>query len=402
MRPDTGGTPPPGGEVRTNDMSGTNANEKAASQTILRTLADGTGGFMNATANDLAAALNRVAQEQDAYYLLTYTPAVESPEGSCHNLKVSVRRGGLTLRSRKGYCTTKPPAFLSASQPAGGLEGRAMGTEKGNFSAKVEAPWFYSQPGNALVNLVLEIEPNGFQFAKEKGHLHATLDVAGVAARNDGSAAARFSDKVNLDFPDQKGADAFLSAPYRYANQFDVAPGDYTLHVAFGQGDKKFGKAEIALAVGAWDGQTFSASGLALSHNAHPATDIAAALDPSLLEGPRTLISAGTQVTPTADSTFRVGERGFYYFEAYEPHSGNTPPVIMVRTRVLDRANGKQISDSGQLNAASFVKPGNGTVPIGLVLPSAGLPPGTYRLEVSVNDGSKPEPVMRAVDFEVK
>jgi VWFA-related protein len=402
LRPDSGGTQPVGSEVRNNDMSGTNAGEKAANQSILRALADGTGGFMITAANDLAAELNRVAQEQDAYYLLTYTPAVESPEGSCHNLKVSVRRGGLTLRSRKGYCTTRPPAFLSASQPGGGLEGRALGTEKGSFSVKMEAPYFYSQPGTARVNLVMEVDPMGFQFAKEKGRLHASLDVAGIAARKDGSEAARFSDKVNFDFPDQKGVDAFLSAPYRYTNQFDIAPGDYTLHVAFAQGEKNFGKAAIPLAVEAWNGQAFSASGLALSHNAHPATDIAAALDPSLLEGPQTLISAGTQVTPTGNSTFRVGERGFYYFEAYEPRLGNAPPAIMVRTRVLDGAGGKQISDSGQLNAASFVKPGNGTVPIGLVLPSAGLPAGTYRLEVSVNDGSKPEPVMRTVDFEVK
>jgi hypothetical protein len=268
--------------------------------------------------------------------------------------------------------------------------------------ATIQAPYFYSQPGTARVNLVMQVEPKGIQFAKEKGHLRAELDVAGVATRKDGSAAARFSDKVNLDFPNRQQADAFLSAPYRYTDQFDIAPGDYTLHVAVVEGEKNFGKAETSLQVAAWDGKTLSMSGVALSHSAHPATDMAATLDPSLLEGPRSLISAGTQVVPSGDSSFRTGERGFYYFEVYEPHMGNPAPAIMVRTRVLDRASGKQISDSGQLNAASFLKPGSSMVPVGLVLPSTGLQAGNYRLEVSVNDGSKAEPVVRTVDFEVK
>lgn len=396
------GTGQVAGPVVATDVTGTNAAQKAEDETILRALAGSTGGFMIAATNDLAAALNKVALEQDAYYLLTYTPAVESPEGSCHNLKVSVQRGGLTVRARKSYCTTKAPAFLSASQPAGGLEARATGTQAGNMATTIQAPYFYSQPGTARVNLVMEVEPKGIRFAKEKGHLRAKLDVAGVATRKDGSAAARFSDKVNLDFPNQQQADAFLSAPYRYADQFDIAPGDYTLHVAAAEGEKNFGKAETPLQVGAWDGQTLSVSGIALSHSAHPATDMAATLDPSLLEGPRSLISAGTQVVPSGDSSFRTGERGFYYFEVYEPHIGNPAPAIMVRTRVLDRASGKQISDSGQLNAANFLKPGSSMVPVGLVLPSTGLQEGTYRLEVSVNDGSRAEPVVRTVDFEVK
>jgi hypothetical protein len=61
-----------------------------------------------------------------------------------------------------------------------------------------------------------------------------------------------------------------------------------------------------------------------------------------------------------------------------------------------------EFGDQDQETEVTFVKPGNGTIPIGLVLPSAGLPAGTYRLGVTLNDGSRPEPVMRTMDFEVK
>jgi len=49
---------------------------------------------------------------------------------------------------------------------------------------------------------------------------------------------------------------------------------------------------------------------VALSHYAHPATDIEATLDPSLLEGPRAPVSTGMQIVPAGDSVFRAGDRG--------------------------------------------------------------------------------------------
>ena len=82
-------------------------------QSISSLLSDGTGGISFRTTNDLAASLGKVAQEQDQYYLLSYTPTVDSAEGSCHELKVKVDRGDLEVRARKSYCTSKPADLLS-------------------------------------------------------------------------------------------------------------------------------------------------------------------------------------------------------------------------------------------------------------------------------------------------
>jgi hypothetical protein len=61
-------------------------------QNIMHMLADGTGGFVIKNTNDLFAGLQKIGLEIDEYYILGYTPP-ESPEGSCHALKVKVDKG---------------------------------------------------------------------------------------------------------------------------------------------------------------------------------------------------------------------------------------------------------------------------------------------------------------------
>ena len=179
-------------------------------QNISASLADGTGGIAFLTDNDLAANLGKVAQEQDEYYLLAYTPTVDSAEGSCHELRVKVDRSDLEIRARKSYCTSKPVDLLSGKPAGQALETRAASGAAGNITAKMQLPWFYSSPNVARVNLAMDIMPSAMKFQKEKGKFHGEFDLAGVAYKADGGIAARVSDAVKLDFDSQQQADAFL------------------------------------------------------------------------------------------------------------------------------------------------------------------------------------------------
>jgi hypothetical protein len=381
-------------------------NPATPDQNLLAALADGTGGMLFATTNDLASSLGKVAIEQDHYYLLGYTPSVDAAEGTCHELNVKVDRSDLEVRARKGYCTSRPVDPLSGKPAGQALETRAASGAAGNITAKMQLPWFYSEPNVAQVDLAMDIVPSAMKFQKEKGKLHGEFDLAGIAYRPDGSVAARFSDTVKLDFDTQKQADEFLKTPYHYVNQFRIGPGQYNFRVAFSSessGPQGFGKVDVPLAVEPWNGQTLSMSGIALSHDSHPVADLAAGLDGSLLEGQRPLIAKGTEVVPTGTSQFHAGEPGFVYFEVYEPQLAKTDaqlPVVGVRTRVLDRATGQQKIDSGVKTVGSFMHPGNSTVPVMSPLPTAGLPAGHYKLEVSVMHTTG-DPVVRTVDFDV-
>jgi len=411
--------PGPGGNANsTTDASAVSSTQRGASarlsmltdlgtndQDAARLLSEGTGGISFTTTNDLAASLGKVAQEQDQYYLLTYSPAADSPEGSCHELRVKVDRSDLEVRARGSYCTSKQVDALSGKPAGAELEARAASGGPGNIVAKMQLPWFYEDPGAAKVDVVMDFVPSAMKFQKEKGKLHGEFDLAGVAMRADGSAAARVSDTVKVDYDTQAQADAFLKAPYHYENQFDILPGQYIFRMAFSDGSAGFGKAEMPLKVDGWDKKSLGASGIALSHDERPAADLAAGLDASLLEGMRPLVAKNTEVAPTGINQFHAGAPGFFYFEAYEPlladvKPGTAPPLLGVRTRVLSRASGTQVEDSGVKSVGSFMRAGNPVIPVVAPLPLTSLKAGAYRLEVTVmrQFGA---PVVRTADFDV-
>ena len=90
---------------------------------------------------------------------------------------------------------------------------------------------------------------------------------------------------------------------------------------------------------------------------------------------------------------------------AYEPllsaaKEGTPLPVVGVRTRVLDRASGQSKQDSGPQLIQSFMHAGNPVVPIVSPLPTATLPAGAYKLEVTVMRQTG-DPVIRTADFDV-
>ncbi len=370
-------------------------------------LAEGTGGLTFVGTSELAASLGKVAQEQDQYYLLGYTPLVEAAEGTCHELKVKVSRGDLEVRARQGYCTAKPADVLSGKPIGKDLEAKAASGAQPTITAKMQLPWFYTAPNVARVNLAMDINTSGVKFRHDKTGFHGEFDLAGTGSVSGGAVAARVSDTVKLDFLTQQQVDEFLVAPYHYENQFEIAPGSYSFRMAFSSGEQAFGKVELPLKIEPWSGQALSASGIALSRDAHPAASLASGLDVSLLEGIRPLISKGVEVVPAGNTGFRVGEKAFFYFEIYEPLLAAIPakpgaqlPPVSLRLRLLESATGKQLQDSGAKLVSSYMMPGNAVIPVQSVLPIEGLPAGKYAVEVRVMREAG-DPVVRTAEFEI-
>ena len=64
-------------------------------------IAKQTGGFLIKDSNNFQ--LNRIMEDQKGYYLLGFRPAEETFDQKFHNLKVRLKRKGLTVRTRKGF-----------------------------------------------------------------------------------------------------------------------------------------------------------------------------------------------------------------------------------------------------------------------------------------------------------
>jgi VWFA-related protein len=372
-----------------------------ANQDVLYMLAGGTGGFVIANTNDLLGGLERIGKEQNEYYILAYTPP-ESVEGSCHTLRVKVDRGGTNVRARSGYCYVKPVDLLAGKPVEQDLENRATGSQPGTVTASMQAPYFYTSPNTARVDVAIEIASESLKFEKVKGKLHSELNVLGIAYKPDGAIAARFSDTVKLDFENQKELAEFQKKPLHYENQFDVASGQYSFKVVFSSGGESFGKLEQPLIIDSNDGNQFGLSGLALSREVHKVSELETALDAELLEGRAPLVALGLQFTPTGTNRFKTTDPATMYAEIYEPLLvGANPPQVGVQLRLVDRKTGEQKIDSGVVEVANFIRAGNPVIAVGLKLPVSALAAGSYRAELTALD-SVGKSVVRSTDFEIE
>ncbi len=360
-------------------------------QEVLYMLANGTGGFVIANTNDLLGGLQKIGKEQNEYYLLAYAPP-ESPEGSCHEIKVKVNKGGLNLRSRTGYCNVKQVDLLSGKPIEKQMETMAAGSDAGSLkAAPMQVPFFYTATNTAKVFVAMDIPTSTIKFEKVKGKQHAEISVLGIATRPDGNIAARFSDSVKKDFEDKKDVEKFLAKPMHYENQFDLGSGEYNLKVVFTSAGAGFGKLEAPLKIEPYDTAQFGMSALALSGNFHR-RGADSNIEDQLVEGKTPLIAGALQFEPAGATRFKTGDQVAVYFEVYEPLMQEDPSKGKVdlagQMRILDRASGAQKLDSGGVPLTNFLRQGNPMTPVGLKLPLENLGAGGYKLEVKVVDSA--------------
>jgi VWFA-related protein len=74
-----------------------------AQVTQLRQIAESTGGLALVNRGDMTQAVKQIHEDNGSYYLLGYYPLPFARDGRFHEVKVSVRRPGLSVRARAGY-----------------------------------------------------------------------------------------------------------------------------------------------------------------------------------------------------------------------------------------------------------------------------------------------------------
>ena len=351
--------------------------------------------------NDVLGGLEKIGKEQSQYYVLGYSPS-ESPEGSCHTLKVKVERSGTIVRSRRGYCNVRPRDLLAGSTVEKRMQIQASADMAGNIRGSMEAPFFYVSPNTARVNLALEIPSDSIKFDKLKGKMHAEVNILGIAYRPDNAIAARFSDTVNLDFADQQEVDNFTKSPFHYENQFEISSGQYVFKVVFSSGNESFGKLEKPLVIDPYNGNQFALSGLVLSNQARRAPEQDPGSSFALLDRTR-LIAHGMEIIPSASNRFKTTESAAIYAEVYEPLlAAPHPPHVGIKVIVRDRKSGAKKLDIGIPNTDSSIEKGSLVIRLGLQLPLNSLTPGSYELQLGAADSAGHASEFRSSDFEVE
>jgi hypothetical protein len=283
------------------------------------------------------------------------------------------------------------------------LELRAQDSQSGAIKAALQAPYFYTGANVARVNLAMDIPSDNFHFDKDKGKYHASLNVLGIAYKQDGSVGARFSDQVKLILEKDDWKE-FSKNPYHYENQFNAAPGIYKLTVVLSAGGDAYGKVESPLQIDSYDGEHFSLGGVVISNDTQRMDDIAASsnLDAALLEDRTPLVVKGMQISPVATNHFKRSDHVVVYSEIYEPLMlSETPPKVVFGYRVFERASNKEVAYSGSVPADEYLHKGSPVIPVGLLVKVKELGPGAYRLVLMAIDGAGRQAPNRMADFDV-
>jgi VWFA-related protein len=358
----------------------------ATNQQVLSALAAGTGGLTIFNTNDYFGGMNKIVGDLDQYYAIGYVPPDQRHDGSYHSIKVKVDRHGAEVRARNGYFDVKSPDLLAGTPEGATLAADAASREAGSIPISMQAPYFYTSPHVARVELALEVPGKSVRFRKIKGKYHYEVNVLGIAHREDGSVAARFSDAVKNEL-EKKSEKSIEKKAFDYRNTFEIAPGNYQLTVVLSTGGQEFGKLALPLSVAPYSGKTLGLSGLILSDEFLPASQLLASLDEKLLEGQLPLVAHGVQVIPSANNRFgRKREVGFYA-EVYEPALElAVPPRVGVMFDIYNRKTDQRLVSSNTFLVTGFEDRGNPVIPIALRLPVAKLPPADYRLELQARD----------------
>lgn len=408
----SGGTGGTGGGVPTNPNNALSTYKQpmnilpsfppsvSANQQVLAVLANGTGGFTIFNTNDLLGGLEKIGREQNEFYVLGYAPPL-TPEGKCHTLKVTVGRGGLNVRSRSGYCNTKPATVVNVTPAEKLLEALATGTQSGTMRGSFEVPYFYTAPNMARVNLTMEVPSNTIQFKSDNGKYHATLNVLGIASKPDGTIGARFTDIVSLDLEKDALAE-FTKQPYIYQNQFDAEAGSYKLTVVVSSGNDAFGKYESPLQIDPYGGNQLALGGVVLSSSVQHLGDIPTDVGPVIVEDRTPLVVKGMQINPSASNRFKKTDTVALYTEVYEPLlTSANPPQLAAGYTIMKRSSGTTIFTTGAAALDGFIQKGNPKVPVAMSVPVKDLAPGSYRLVMMAVDSAGHHAQNRVIDFDI-
>jgi len=360
-------------------------------------LADATGGHELNRGNDVVAVFNILAREQDESYTLAYVPK-DSPEGSCHPLKVTVDRSDVKVRGRNLYCNIREASLASASPLENELAN--LPASHANTAASASAPFFYETGGDVRVDLTIEIPSPVLSPTEANGKLHASMDVLGLAYNLGGAVAARFSDTVRFDFDSRRQFDDFVQHPLRYEHQLKIAPGNYKFKLIFRTAKDRFGVVETPLAVEPFDAEQLSLSAIALSHDVQPISQ--EAVQEETEQGKKPLIFRGNRIAVSGSDVLSKTGVAEAYFEIYSPPAAGAEPLqLTMHLRLLDAQSDEQKWDSGDVDLSALAKSGNLVIPVALRLPVATLPPGTYHAELTVKDSAEGE-AARSIEFRVE
>jgi len=360
-------------------------------------IAKETGGFLVSNSNDFG--LKRIADDQKGYYLLGYRPSGETFNRQFHHIKVTLKRHGLTVRTRNGFYgvseeSTRPPALTATDELR-----KALISPFGKNDIEVRLTTVFSNfDTGSLLRSLIYIKAQDLAFVDESAGGHtAKFDLGIVLFGENGSVRDEQSRLVILQLQDdayqhalKNGIVYSLDTPLKQSGafQFRVALRD--------QASTKIGSAGQFIQAPNLTNGKLALSGLALLKEIPNKPEGAAETRQD---------SEDTVISGPAVRQFRQGDKLIYGYSIYNAPLDVTThlPQLTAQTRIF--RDGKPVFSGEaspiQINSQADLKRISNVARLQL---GADFQPGDYVLQVIVTDASgrgKPQLAAQWIDFEV-
>jgi hypothetical protein len=373
-----------------------NRDAEGAVRDGMNGLAEGTGGFLVHSANDLLAGLDRILGDTETYYLLAYRPTSTRHDGRFRRIQVRLPgRDRLKARTRRGYFAPDEKEARVAPAPDAEEGGRRAADELrlalSSLYPRQAIPLRLAADFVSLGDAGLHVVVNGnvdlkaVRFRRLADRYLSTLVIAGVIYDARGLPVADLEPRLaNLSLT-RSERDLGLKEGLKYYEVVSLPAGAYQVRLAVRDGGGRLGSASRRV-------------------------DLPDPADGLFLGGPFLLRAEGgpggaTGAAPPrlrdvhAFPRFREGESLYYQLQVLTPDGGAGEGPLTIRAHVIQAGVTRASTTERPLalqQGGAF--PMTYTGRIGL----APLPAGEYELQVLVTDHGRGETVQRSIGFELE
>lgn len=357
-----------------NNIAGDRRRDYFESQDALNALAVDTGGRFYRNSNDIKVGLNRMLEENSAYYLLGFQPGPGKWDGKFHKIKVAVRgRPDLVVITRKGYLARAEKAAERGPLTAKAAELlEAINSPLVRRDIDLLLTPFYRDDSrrDPVMTSTLHIDADKLTFKQVDGKQKTRLEVAGFTLDGAGRALESFNKTFDLSLEPDVYQNVLKNGLLTIRTT-NIKPGVYQVKVLV--------REQQSLLIGTANAYVeipdFKSDQLALS---------SIFTDGRLLNQEKAGEVTGVDGAMSQRRFLRNGQLA-YVLIVYNGKSDGKETKLEIATRVLSRGRGVF---AGQFKPVEVLEGSNPPARIvtGGVIQLSGLAPGEYILEVTVVD----------------
>jgi len=372
-----GRTNPSASVMRQNSHQGDDtlsAVRTSDTQSSLRALAEGTGGFLIANTNDFRKSFQQLTDDLDTHYEVVYSPTSTKFDGRLRKIEVKLARSDWQVESRTGYFALPDLKDAGPLTPAEFTAMAVLNTEPRPhaFDFHIAAYHFRKDDAKFSATLAFELPSAKLGATADAAHKIHKFGICLLALVRD--ANGEVVDKYSVEKP-YYIADANLAAvradQLTYTHALDLPPGRYTVDSAMVDHEGSQATSQTASFEIPAPPKGIGISSLAMVQHLDPAGAQPDTADPFTFQG--------KHVVPMVQATVSSSVKRWIYFVVYKDQSNPEKPKIRVQFKNGGQIVADQTSDLPEPDK-------NGAIAMFVAAPAR---PGDCELQITAIQGDQ-------------